>query len=168
MRDHFFEKEVGGERYKHRVTLFVCTTTDAGKRLTIYQRAGVHPTSEIAWEVDDNDLTKCRGIAGRIWFHTITLMECHDPAWPTDDDPVAKERYAECQGISLAEAERLKVKSTAFCGTIVVVNGEKWGVLLIDSQKQWRFDAKPHRTRNEKRIERYATLLSQVLAEVPT
>jgi hypothetical protein len=71
--NRYFRDEVNEDAYKHRTTLFVCLDCSdnavAEKRLVIYDRIGVHSDSRCYWLVDENEPEKCRGMAGKIWFH---------------------------------------------------------------------------------------------------
>ncbi len=139
MRDEYFATEAGAEKFKHRVTLFVCEEYDGSagtqKRLAIFARSGVHLNSKCTWQLDDNHPDGCRGVAGKIWYHSITDMKVAECDWPGDNDRVLKARYAESMGVTIEEAETLNVKSRAFAGAPVLVAGRKWGVLLLDSLK---------------------------------
>jgi hypothetical protein len=55
--------------------------------------------------------------------------------WPTDGNPAQKEEYAASLGMTVGEAETLNVKSRTFVATPIVVNGAKWGVLVLDCRK---------------------------------
>lgn len=169
MHDHFFEQEAGQDKHKHRVTLFVCRE-GAGPRgcrkwLAIYARFGENPESTTTWPLDDNSPEGCRGVAGKIWVENSDQFYVAECDWPENGDPVDKARYAKSLGITVAEAETLHIKSRYFSGALVMVRGAKWGVLLVDSRKDWRKKG-GQQTIQTKRTRRYATLLGTVLAEV--
>lgn len=141
LRARYFAREDDKEKHKHRVTLFRCVEDEGdpgrGKRLVIYARSGVYPDSTTSWPVDDNDLDRCHGVAGQIWFHgqrNVTIAACD---WPSDpNDSVEKARYATTTWITMDEAERLNVKSKVFTGARIWVRSRAWGVLLLDSNKE--------------------------------
>lgn len=169
MREHFFEQEGDREKYKHRVTLFVCKESQkAGtrkKHLAIYAREGLYSDSMRTWHLDENVPQNCRGVAGKIWFHNTTEFAAANCDWPEDGDPIRKTQYAASLHITVAEAETLNVKSKVFAGSVVMVRGGKWGVLLVDSLKDWLSNDPRVLGRQKKRLERYATLIRRVLEE---
>ncbi len=163
-RSRYFEGEAGEERYEHRVTLFACSESadgdTTGKRLVIFARAGIHPDSTSSWPVDDNDPRGCRGFAASIWFHEVTKFKLAACDWPENDgDPLQKARYAESLEITVAEAEALRVHSRMFVGTPILVNNQRWGVLLLDSQK----DGPPFDRTKSAFLRRYAKVIEAAL-----
>jgi hypothetical protein len=166
MRQEYFAHEAGDEKYKHRITLFVCVESDGGtngaKHLAIFARSGVHLDSQCTWPVDDNHPTGCRGVAGKIWYHNITDIKIALCDWPRDNDQTLKVQYAQSLEISVEEAEALNVKSRAFAGAPVLVNGKKWGVLLLDSLKDGFIADNAHK---KGLLNRYTELIGRVLTE---
>ncbi len=166
MREEYFSTEAGDEKYKHRATLFACEGPDSrsgvGKHLAIFARSGVHLDSPRTWPLDDNHPEGCRGVAGKIWYHNITDIKTAECAWPSDDNLLEKARYAESLEITVAEAEKLNVKSRAFAGAPIVVGGRKWGVLLLDSLKDGLIADTPHK---KGLLNRYTQLLGRILTE---
>ena len=79
--------------------------------------------------------------------------------WPELDDPIAKSTYAMSLGIAVAEAEALNVKSKTFVGAPILVGGRRWGVLLLDSRKDWPHDKQGKRAL----LNRYATVIGAAL-----
>ena len=136
MHEHFFEGRDKDDKHKHRVTLFVCAAETGpdgcSKSLAIFARKGAHGDSQTRWLVADDDLDRCRGMAGRIWCLGSTDEHAVGDAWD-DNDPVKQAAYAKATDLTVAEAMGLRVKSQYFFGTVVMVRGKKWGVLLIDS-----------------------------------
>lgn len=128
------------EHDKHRVTLFVAERCRVGrvtgKRLAIYARAGSCENSRTTWPIDDDELEKCRGLAAHIWFQNKTKFKVASCDWPDSGSETQKAKYATSLGITIAEAEALNVKSRGFAGSPVIVHGERWGVLLIDTKKK--------------------------------
>lgn len=171
MHGHFFEQQDPEDLHKHRITLFVCRSGQGGplgcKRwLAIYARKGAHPESTTVWPVDDDQPDKCTGLVGKIWAYGGVRFDEAACSWPTDGNETAKRTYSDSQGITVAEAERLNVKARYFAGSDVMVRGAKWGVLFIDSLKEFRLAEKGgHLTRQKKRLERYATLVGKLLEE---
>ncbi len=138
--EKYFRGEHEEERHKHRTILFTCVESGSDdtrqKRLVVYARVGVHKESRSTWLVDDNDLEKCRGVAGKIWFHGAAIVTSTDLDWPPDESSsLQRAAYATSLGITMAEAEALNVKSTVFTGARIMAGGKKWGVLLLDSMK---------------------------------
>jgi hypothetical protein len=167
MREEYFSDEAGPEKYKHRVTLFVCVERDdganKGKCLVIFARSGVHSDSSCTWRLDDNHPKDCRGVAGKVWYHNTTIVTTAACDWPTDGNLRVKYEYASSLEISVAEAEALNVKSRAFAGAPVVVRGRKWGVLLLDSLKDGFIADTAHK---KGLLNRYTQLIGDVLTEV--
>jgi hypothetical protein len=161
----YFRKEARQEKYKHRTTLFKCVEDNgkpaAGKRLVIYARVGIHKDSTHFWPVDDNDIMKCRGVAGRIWFLGVGNVTVAASDWPADEnDAVQKAHYAQSLEMTLDEAESLNVKSKVFTGSRIMARGEKWGVILLDSAKEGHISDGQY----EKRLlSEYADLISSVV-----
>ncbi len=136
--------------------------------LTIYKRVGKYEDSDTTWPLDKNELTKCRGVAAEIWYHNTEVSRTAECDWPEMDDgspevQAQKELYASSLKITLAEAERLKVKSRAFTGQPVWSGGKKWGVLLLDSLKEDRIF---NRTNQGKDLEAFAIQLGAVLGRL--
>jgi hypothetical protein len=160
----YFRREAKLEIHKHRATLFQCVEIADGetrtKRLQIFARAGVHPDSSRSWPVDDNEPGGCRGIAAQIWFHGVGTVKTAACDWPLDGNPVQKATYAESLGISVDEAEALNVKSRVFTGARIMVRGQRWGVLLLDSLKEGHISDSQY----EKRlIDEYVDIIGSVL-----
>jgi len=161
----YFRREAEHEKYKHRTTLFKCVENNgkpgAAKRLVIYARAGIHKDSTRFWPVDDNDIAKCRGIAGRIWFLGVGNVTTAASDWPADEtDAVQKARYAQSLQMTMDEAESLNVKSKVFTGSRIMARGEKWCVILLDSIKEGHISDGQY----EKRLlSEYADLISSVV-----
>lgn len=169
MHEHFFEQSANADKLVHRITLFqqVSGASEGGpcKRwLQVYARHGWHQNSATVWPLDEDVPGGCRGVAGRIWLESATLFESAACPWPLDGNPKQKAEYASSHEITVDEAERLNVKSQFFAGTVVLVNGKKWGVLLVDSLKTFE-KAKEggQRGLQRKRIERYATLIGRAI-----
>ncbi len=138
--ERYFRGESDEEKHKHRTTLFTCVESEGDptreKRLAIYVRIGVHPNSRCSWPVDDNDLGRCRGVAGKIWFHGSGNVTSADCDWPSDEsDLVQQAAYAKSLAITVDEAKALNVKSKVFTGARIMARGQKWGVILLDSLK---------------------------------
>jgi len=136
LRMEFFQT---GEEDTPRATLFVCREPQPEaklrKCLCIYARAGVYRDSERTWALDDNELTECRGLAGRVWFRWATESVTAACDWPDDGTQAQKEAYANSLGMTLAEAESLNVKARTVVAVPIEVNGERWGVLVLDCRK---------------------------------
>jgi hypothetical protein len=165
MRSEYFRNEKDEAKYMHRATLFICVEADLvsghGKHLAIFARAGVHKDSTRTWPLDDNDPGKCRGVAGKIWFHGVnTGVSVADCDWPTGGDPEGKARYAKSLDITVEEAEGLNVRSKIFTGAPIMAKGRKWGVLLLDSRKEGHIK---HDQYERTMLDRYAELLGAVL-----
>lgn len=169
MHREYFANESGEEKYKHRITLFVCEEPNGregeGKYLKIFSRSGVYQNSTRTWPVDDNDPDRCRGVAGKIWYHRITDIKIAECTWPANQDQVAKARYAASLDITIEEAESLNVKSRTFAGAPVMLGGRTWGVLLLDSLKDDFIADKP---RQKGLLNRYVGLITRVLTETGT
>jgi hypothetical protein len=166
MRQEYFASEAGDEKYKHRITLFVCVEPNGraggGKYLEIFSRSGVHLNSTRTWPVDDNHPDLCRGVAGKVWYHSITDIKIAECDWPEGDDVTSKARYARSLDIRPEEAEALNVKSRAFAGAPVLVGGRKWGVLLLDSLKDGFIADNRHK---KSLLNKYTELIVCVLTE---
>jgi hypothetical protein len=136
LRVEFFR---AGEEDTPRATLFVCREAQAGagpgKRLSIYARAGVYQDSGRSWPVDDNEMTACRGLAGQVWFLSVTRSRTAACDWPADGNLAQKEEYANSLEMTVGEAEALNVKSRTLVATPVEVNGARWGVLVLDCRR---------------------------------
>jgi hypothetical protein len=170
MHDDFFDKGGVADEFHHRITLFVCEVGDAPdgskKRLRVFARRGGDENSQTAWPVDDSDPTKCRGLAGLIWYNDTA--EFFDAGWDWDDNGTEAQKagYAKALRMTTTEAAALTVKSRYFAGAVVMVGGTRWGVLLIDSLTDWREKSAPGKERQQDQIWRYALLVSTVLGHV--
>lgn len=168
--DDFFDKGGVADEFNHRITLFVCEGGDAPdgskKRLRVFARRGGDENSQTAWPVDDSDPTKCRGLAGLIWYNGTD--EFFDAGWDWDDagSDAQKAGYASVLRMTVAEATALTVKARYFAGAAVMVGGTRWGVLLIDSLVDWREKSAAGKLRQQDQIVRYALLFSAVLEQV--
>jgi hypothetical protein len=153
------------DHYKNRVTVFRKESYDGptGLRLVIFARFGRYLNSISAWLVDDNEPMNCRGVAGKIYARNTLerFIAPHD--WPDDDNPASQRSFAEALNATVEETEGLKVKSKAFIGTTIVVNGAKWGVLLLDSCDAGHI--KDSKTSDEM-VKRYANIIGEVMGEV--
>jgi hypothetical protein len=163
--DRYFRGEADEEKHKHRTTLFTCVESNGNptreKRLTIYVRIGIHENSQCSWLVDDNDLEKCRGVAGKIWFHGAGNVTSADCDWPSDEsDLIQKAAYARSLGITVDEAEALHVKSRVFTGARIMARGQKWGVILLDSLKDSHISDKSPK---KQLLAQYANLISSIV-----
>jgi len=160
----YFRKEAREERHKHRATLFFCVESEGNsgreKKLVIFARAGPHKDSTCSWPIDDNHLEKCRGVAGQIWFHGVGRAKTAACDWPSDGNPIEKARYAESMGLTVDEAEALNVKSKVLTGAEIIVRGQKWGVLLLDSLKEGHIT---DGTYEKQLVDQCAALISSVL-----
>ena len=87
------------------------------------------------------------------------LRRCN---WPEDGNEIEKARYARSLDITLAEAEQLNVKSKVFVGAVVLVRGERWGVLLLDSREPGCIS---NAGTKKSEFNTYAVLVSAVLEE---
>jgi hypothetical protein len=138
LRTEFFRGQAD-EADGPRATLFVCREADPekhlGKRLCIYARAGAYQDSACTWALDDNEMNGCRGVAGSVWFRRTTLSITAACDWPADGDQTQKEAYASSLGMTVAEAESLNVKSRTLVATPIDVQGERWGILVLDCRK---------------------------------
>ncbi|MCI0704733.1 MAG: hypothetical protein L0241_27060 [Planctomycetia bacterium] len=165
MIDDYFAQVPDENRYQHRATLFICQDADPArglpKRLEIHVRVGVFEDSPCVLRVDENERSKCEGVAGQIWFldapHTEEL-----PEWPANDDMTAKAAYAGKGFLSIERAAALHVKSRVLSGVMVRVFGRKWGVLIVDSQTLGFITKHPQKV---KLIRWYADLIGQMLEE---
>jgi hypothetical protein len=163
--DRYFHREADKEKHKHRTTLFTCVESNGNpgrdKRLIIYVRIGVHRESQSSWPVDDDDLERCRGVAGKIWFHGSGNVTSTDCDWPSDEANVAqKAAYASSLGITVDEAQALRVKSKVFTGARIMARDRKWGVILLDSVKDGHItDA----TDKRKLLAQYTNLISSIV-----
>lgn len=166
MRQVYFLHEGGAELYKHRVTLFVCVDANAStgkdKHLAIFARSGVRGDSKSVWALDDNHPDGCRGFAGKVWYHSVTMFRVAVCDWPKNEDYIEKERYANSMEITIEEAESLNVRSRTFAGTPVLVRGHKWGVLLLDSLKA---DSIAETAHQKGLLNRYTELIGKILTE---
>lgn len=136
-RAHF---RLEGEEDAHinRVTLFNCKevghNSGPRKHLAIFARCGVHKSSSTTWVLDDDHPDRCRGAAGKAWYHETTVIRRSSRPWPGNDGADAhKKEYAESQGITVEEASVLNEKSVGIAAAPVMVHGKKWGVLVLDS-----------------------------------
>ncbi len=141
LRIRFFEfGDAPIHKTEDRITLFVCRErVDNGvvkKRLEIFARAGAYADSTCSWDVSDNESDECRGIAGKIWLKGTQIFQEAACEYPKDDDLGKKLQYAESLGISVAEAERLRLKSISFTGFQCMTGGDCWGVILVDSKRK--------------------------------
>lgn len=168
MHDDFFDKGGVADEFNHRITLFVCEEGDGGseKCLKVFARRGGDEKSQTAWAVDDSDPTKCRGIAGLIWYNGTA--EFFDAGWDWDDNggEAQKAGYAKALGMTPGEVATLSVKARYFAGAVVMVGGTRWGVLLIDSVRDWIQKTVPGKRRQQEQIGRYALLVSSLLEQV--
>jgi hypothetical protein len=170
LHDDFFDKGGVADEFYHRITLFVCEEGDAAdgskKRLRVFARRGGDENSQTAWPVDDSDPTKCRGLAGLIWYNGSD--EFFDAGWDWDDNgaDAQKAGYAKALRMTPTEAAALTVKSRYFAGAVVMVGGTRWGVLLIDSVSDWIEKTGPGKKRQKDQIRRYAWLIETVLEQV--
>ncbi len=171
MHGHFFEQEEAAERWKHRITLFRRLAGRGGpggcdQWLAVYARKGDNPLSETVWQIDDHNPAKCRGVAGEVWVHSTTSYKRAACDWPEGDDAATKEVYAQSLRCTFAEAERWAVKSQYFAGAMIEVGAVRWGVLLIDSLRDFhKLPSSAQHTIQKKRLERYATLIGTLLRE---
>jgi hypothetical protein len=164
----YFRRDVRTEdRYKHRATLFVCSDSegDSGreKRLAVFARSGVYKETKCSWSINDNHPQKCRGVAGQIWFHGVGRVKTAACDWPEDGDPAQKATYAESLGMTVDEAEALNVKSRVFTGAQIMVRGQKWGVLLLDSLKA---DSIIDGTYEKQILTQYVDMISSILTKI--
>jgi hypothetical protein len=162
---YFRNEKNSEEAHKHRTTLFACVddegNTENRKRLVIYSRCGRYPNSTCSWPVDDNDPEKCRGVAGKIWFHGSTNVTTAACEWPSDPkDSVDKARYSDSLSITVDEAEKLNVRSKVFTGVRIMVRGRRWGVILLDSAKDGHIQDKKY---EKLPLSEYAVLISSIL-----
>lgn len=170
VHDDFFDKAGVADEFKHRITLFVCEEGDAPdgskRRLRVFARRGGDENSQTAWPVDDSDPTKCRGLAGLIWYNGTA--EFFDAGWDWDDagTEAQKAEYANALRMTPAEATALTVKARYFAGAVVMVGGTRWGVVLIDSVSDWIEKTGPGKRRQQDQIRRYASLIETVLEQV--
>lgn len=154
----YFSQVAADDRHNHRVTLFRCQrAADGGQELVIYRRHGKYQSSATVWKVDDDDLARCEGVAGRIWF-LDTKQTVELPDW--SDDPAGAAAYAGEGFIRASQAMELRVKSKVLSGTAVRVGGEKWGVLILDSKTPGYITKT-----KEHMVEWYAELIARVLGE---
>jgi hypothetical protein len=160
------------ETHKNRVTLFVCNEPTAGqpRHLAIFARCGVHRSSTTRWVLSDDHPDGCRGTAGKAWYHEAALIKRTDCDWPQsedeDTDGKQRSRYAEGLGITVEEAAALKVKSRAVIAAPVMVNGRKWGVLVLDTLVDDVIPQQPAKLREFKAMfNHYAELIGRTLGE---
>ena len=164
LREQYFANCEQTEKHQHRVTLFQLDKHDpANMRLRIYARAAeVAEQSDTSFAVDGTHKKRCEGIAGLIWH-----MDCTQtvilPEWPTDEQNTAgRYEYASLGNLTVEQAERLKIKSRGITGTAVRVHGDRWGVLVLDSQNP------DHIKRKGAMVEGFAILLGKVATEFTT
>jgi hypothetical protein len=111
--------------------------------------------------VDENEQSRCEGIAGQIWF--LDTPQTEDlPEWPANDDMTARTAYAGKGCLSIERAATLNVKSRVLSGAVVRVFGRKWGVLILDSQIPGFITNQPQKVNL---IIWYAAVLGQMLEE---
>jgi hypothetical protein len=153
------------DHYKNRVTVFRKELCDEPTRfrLVIFARFGRYSDSISSWPIDDNEPSNCRGVAGKIYARNTLerFIAPHD--WPDDGNPISRRSFADALNATVDETESLKVKSKAFIGTTIVVNGAKWGVLLLDSCDSGHI--KDSKTSDEM-VKRYANIIGEVMGEV--
>lgn len=170
MHDDFFDKGGVADEFNHRITLFICEEGEAAdgskKRLRVFARRGGDENSQTAWAVDDSDPTKCRGLAGLIWYNGTA--EFFDAGWDWDDTGTEAQKagYAKALRMTPDEAAALTVKARYFAGAVVLVGGTRWGVVLIDSVSDWVEKTGPGKKRQQDQIRRYASLIETVLEQV--
>ncbi len=145
--NRYFRREADEEKHKHRTTLFTCVESGGNpareKHLAIYARIGIHQNSNCTWPVDDDDLERCRGVAGKIWFHGSVNVTSANCEWPSDEsDGVGQSAYAKSLGMTVDEAKALNVKSIDFTGARIMARGRRWGVILLDSLKEGHIEDK--------------------------
>lgn len=137
MLDVYFTGIPESERYFNRVTLFKAnrgrTQLNPLIRSGTQYHRGIQP-----FLVNDNDEAKNEGVGGRAWFCNATITVTDLPDCPnswSNDNPACKE-YAEKGFLSPSKAEGLHVKSRSVVATpIRNFQGEKWGVLVLDSRR---------------------------------
>lgn len=171
LRDKLFRDCNDGDDISfNRVTLFrgvdYPTAGPACKKLQIFARAGDHIQSSTSWLVDDNDSSRCRGVAGQVWTTRLKAFKLASCGWPTDGNPDQKKKYANSLGITVEEAEKLNVKSVSFLGYPVLVRGSLWGVLLVDRKTEWEIKMKPKGPRDGELIENYSVIIGKVIGEL--
>jgi len=158
----YFAAVRASKKHEHRVTLFrrkrLWRTCLWGQYLVVYIRSGTHPRSGARFRVDDN-MARCEGFAGRIWYIDATLPPVIVPPWSNDAaDAAGRQAYADAGNVTIDQARRLNLKSRSFTGTIIRIGGDRWGVLLVDSLLT------VHVTNDKNLIlQRYAALLEKVL-----
>ena len=168
-RREFFS--VGEDAYHHklRATLFRCATevhpSGTRKYLTIYARSGANPESVRTWTVVDENPERCRGVAGYIWGIGATKILLPSAVWNADSTPEVQRLYAAETFLTVDEVNTLGIKACGFGGTIVEVGGEKWGVLLLDTQEKARLKNSKH---HNGQLEWFANLLGRMLKEGET
>ena len=157
-----------GEEDTPRATLFVCREpqpeANLGKRLCIYVRAGVYQDSERAWALDDNEVTRCCGLAGYVWFVQRTEFRSAACDWPADGNAEQKAAYAQSLDMTVEEAEALHVKAQTLIATLIEVNGVKWGVLVLDCRKAVTIPTSPTSTQH-RLLNFSAAIVSSILRE---
>jgi len=149
-------------KHQHRLTLFRCQRLWRrlliGRYLAVHVRSGPHSQTRRLFRVGDRDVD-CEGIAGWIWYIDAAIPRTQLLAWPDDpNDAAGQQAYADAGRLSLEKARSLNVKARVFWGSIIRVNGEKWGVLLLDSRVTTDLGEVAERI-----LQHCATLLNKVL-----
>lgn len=167
-----FDGAAIGRKYNVRVTLFECVDHNPSeKKLGVFARAGANEKSGRFWMVVRDVPDKCRGVAGLIWCSESLQVLESTVEWD-DVNHQRKLQYATDLGMTLEEAESLTTKSVGFIGTIVVVGGVQWGVLLIDTLVRGYLIPTPttqtekaKAKRHHEAVERCAELLGHIIRE---
>ena len=176
LHQQYFKKVSKADKHQHRATLFRCVDSGDGsggdKRLVIFCRSGRYTDSTTSWPVDDNDRTKCRGVAAHVWFDgTVSFREA-DCEYPADGDPAKVGAYANSLFLRVEEVDVLRVKSVAFLGMRIDVADQPWGVLLLDSnqyevlQNPTNADGRSTAAAGKRTLELYGTVIQSIITEV--
>jgi hypothetical protein len=137
-----FESVPVKTRYEYRVTIFRttwgCWFSWSLRRwpwqtcLKCIARAGpMEEKNPWFWVFPDE--AKCEGVAGAAWYRKEPVDPINLPKW--GDDPHSQKQYAAAGMMSVETAKRLNVKSRCIAAVPIMIDGEAWGVLVLDSRK---------------------------------
>ena len=162
LRDALFKDMPPDEMFHNRATLFKANRRET--KLKFFCRSGTQYQRRVQpFKISDDNEKENEGIAGLAWFKGATLNYANLPEVPpewSDDDDECRE-YANAGHLPLDKAKKLNVKSRSIVATpIRNLDGERWGVLVIDSRNPNEFLDK---TQNNDLFESIAATIGKLL-----
>jgi hypothetical protein len=121
----------------HRLTLF--RANKERERLEIVARsAEATRGSTTCWQIDPDDQSKCKGVAGVAWyFDTIIVVpDPGEPELPNVSGPCTEaeiEDYARRCFVPAASIREHRWAARSFAAMSIRVDGRRWGALVLDS-----------------------------------